>query len=112
MNISALSNQTVGQPLTLQCNVTTVRGITSRVDIAWSSGDTVLRRSNDTTAAAVDNSLLYTDSYTISLLNTSDNNRVIDCEVVIDVDPLVISNGSIMLDVIGECYACNFVLCY
>ena len=110
VNVTALNNQTVGQSLTLQCEVTTVRGITSRVDIVWSDGDTVLNMSNDTTATTVDNSLVYTDSYTISLLNTSDNNRVIDCEVVIDVDPIVMSNGSIMLDVIGEYYSCNFFL--
>ena len=102
VNVTALSNQTVGQSLTLQCEVTTVRGITNGVEIVWSSDGIVLRSTNDTTANTIDNSLVYTDSYNISTLNTSDNNRVIECEIVIDVDPVVTANGNIMLDVIGE----------
>jgi len=33
--VTALNNQQVGDPLLLKCNVTTVRGITSSVDIVW-----------------------------------------------------------------------------
>ena len=66
VSVTAPNTQTVGQSLTLQCEVTTVRGITSRVDIMWSSDGTTLRRINDTTAITMDNSLVYTDSYTIS----------------------------------------------
>ena len=102
VNVNALSNQTVGQSLTLQCEVTAVRGITNGVDIVWSSNDTVLRRIDNTTATTMNGSLVYIDSYNISILNTSDNNRVIECEIVIDVDPIVTANGNIMLDVIGE----------
>ena len=100
--MTALNTQTVGQSLTLQCEVTTVRGITSRVDIVWSSDGTVLRRTNDTTATTMDNSLVYTDLYSISILNTSDNNRVITCDAVVDVDPTVTGSGDIMLDVTGK----------
>ena len=98
----ALDTQTVGQSLTLQCEVTTVRGITSRVDIVWSSNGTVLRRMNDTTATTMDNSLVYTDSYTISQLSTTDEGRLIQCEVVINASPLVMANNNITLDVTGE----------
>ena len=66
VNVTTLSTQTVGQSLTLQCEVLTMRGITSRVDIVWSSDDTVLRKINGTTATTMNNSLVYTDSYTIS----------------------------------------------
>ena len=98
VSVTALNNQTVSQSLTLQCDVTTVRGITSRVDIMWSSDGTVLRRINDTTAT----SLVYTDSYTISQLSTTDDGRVIRCEVVINTSPSVMANDSITLDVTGE----------
>ena len=94
----------MGQSLTLQCEVTTVRGITSRVDIVWSSNGTVMRRMNDTTASTLGNSLVYTDYHTIQMLNTSDHNRVITCDAVI-VDPLVMGSGNIILDVIGEYYS-------
>ena len=96
--MTALNTQTVSESLSLQCEVTTVRGITSRVDIVWRDDDgTVLRRTNDT---AADNSLVYTDSYNISQLSTTDNGRVIQCEVVINASPLV--SDSITLDVTGE----------
>ena len=100
--INAINTQTVGQSLTLQCEVTTVRGITSRVDIVWSSDSTVLRRINDTTATTMDNSLVYTDSYNISQLSTTDDGRVIRCEVVINTSPSVMDSDSITLDVTGK----------
>ena len=103
MTVTTSNTQTVGQSLTLQCEVTSVRGITSRVDIVWSSNGTVLRRINDTTATTMNNSLVYTDSYTISQLNTIDDGRVIQCEVVINGNPLNIQGSdNIALKVIGE----------
>ena len=94
----------MGQSLTLQCEVTTVRGITSRVDIVWSSNGTELERMNDVSSTTMDNSLVYTDSYTISQLNTTDDGRVIQCEVVINTSPSVLASDSITLDVTGEYY--------
>ena len=99
----APNTQTVGQSLTLQCEVTTVRGISSRVDTVWSSDGTVLSRINDTTATAMDNSLVYTDSYTISQLNATDDGRVIQCEVVINTSPSVLAINSITLNLTSEC---------
>jgi len=96
-----LNTQTVGQSLTLQCSHTTVRGITSRVDIVWHSNGTVLKRMNSTTAITMDNSLVYTDSYTIPQLSTTDNGRMIQCEVVINSSPPVMTNNSITLNVTG-----------
>ena len=96
------NTQTVGQSLTLQCEVTTVRGITSRVDIVWSSNGTILRRINDTIATTLDISLVYTDSYNISQLNITDEYRVIQCEVLIHTSPPVMVANNVTLDVTGE----------
>ena len=93
--------QTVGQSLTLQCEVTTVRGITSRVDIVWSSGDTELQRMNNVSSTMMSNSLVYTNSYTISQLSITDDGRVIQCEVVINTSPLVMASDTTTLDLIG-----------
>ena len=101
MSVTAPSNQTVGQSLRLQCEVTTVRGITSRVDIVWSSGGTELERMNDVSSTTMSNSLVYTDSYTLSQLSTTDEGRVIQCEVVINANPSVMASNSITLDVTG-----------
>ena len=100
--MTAPNTQTVGQSLTLQCEVTTVRGITSRVDIVWSSDDTQLERMNNVSSTIMDNSLVYTDSYTISQLSTTDEGRVIQCEVVINVSPSVMASDNITLDVTGK----------
>ena len=101
VNVTAPNTQTVGQSLTLQCEVTTVRGITSRVDIVWSSGGTELQRMNNVSSTTMDNSLVYTDSYTISQLSTTDEGRVIQCEVVINASPPVMASVNTTLDVTG-----------
>jgi len=92
-------DQTVGQSLTLECNVTTVRGINSRVDIIWSRNGEEVNRTNDT---MMDTSLIYTDTYTIPLLSTDDEGAVFDCEAVINSTPMVMNNSSITLDVTGK----------
>ena len=102
VSVTALNTQTVSQSLTLQCEVTTVRGITSRVDIVWNSGGIELERMNGVSSTTINNSLVYTDSYTISQLSTSDDGRVIQCEVVINASPPVMATDSITLDVTGK----------
>ena len=106
--MTAPNTQTVGQSLTLQCEVTTVRGITSRVDIVWSSNGTELERMNNVSSTTMDNSLVYTDSYTISQLNTTDDGRVIQCEVVINASSPVMANDSFTLDVTCKQLMCCF----
>ena len=100
--MTAPNTQTVGQSLTLQCNVTTVRGITSRVDIVWSSGGTELQRTNNVSSTIMGDSLVYTDSYNIPQLSTTDEDRMIQCKVMINASPSVMANNSITLDVTGE----------
>ena len=102
VTVTAPINQTVGQSLTLQCEVTTVRGITSRVDIVWSSGGVELKRINGVSSTTMGDSLAYIDSYTISQLTTTDDNRVIQCEGVINTNTSVMASDSITLDVTGK----------
>ena len=103
LSVTALNTQTVGQSLMLQCEVTTVRGITtSRVDIVWSSDGTELERVTGVPPTQMGNSLVYRDSHTISQLSTTDDGRVIQCEVVINTSPLIVDSDSITLDVTGE----------
>ena len=109
ISVTAPKTQTVSQSLTLQCEVTTERGITSRVDIVWSSDDTVLRNINDTIATTMNNSLVFASSYTISQLSTADDGRVIQCEVVINTSPSVMASNSVTLNVTGEYYVYNYL---
>ena len=101
VNVTALNTQTVGQSLTLQCVVTTVRGITSRVDIVWSSGGTELQRTN-VSSTMTNNSLAYTNSYTISQLSTDDQDTVYWCCAGINSIPVVADNDSIALNVTSK----------
>ena len=49
----------------------------------------------------MNNSLVYTDSYNISQLSTTDDGRVIQCEVVINASPPVMATDNITLNVMS-----------
>ena len=100
MTINAPSNQTVGQSLTLESSIAIVRGITSRVDIVWSSNGVELRRIMGATPNS--NSEVYEDTYDIPLLSTSDDGRVIECEIIIMKTPSVVATNNVILDVTGK----------
>ena len=130
-NISVVPHnvQTVGQSLLLECIVTTVRGISSAIDITWSSDDLVFQSERN---VSINFTTLYTVSYTstyiIPQLSTVDDGKVYSCKVVINTTPLVIVAGRIELDIIGniisfcmlmtylsnqQCtYICTYVLSY
>ena len=100
MNLTAPNTQIVGQSLTLECSVTTVRGITSRLDIMWSSGGVELQRVTEMNVSFTsNNSATYKSTYTIPQLNTTDDCRVYQFEVVINTSPPVMATGSVTLDV-------------
>ena len=92
----------MGQSLTLQCEVTTVRGITSKMDIVWSSDGLELVRMNDVSLTTMDNLLVYTTSYIISQLSTTDHGRVIQCGIMNYASQSVMASDSITLNVTGE----------
>ena len=110
IEIISLNNQTVGQLLTLESIITTVRGITSRVDTVWSSNGVELKRVTDAnTSLTINDSELYKDTFTIPLLSTSDDGRVFQCEMIIMTTPsIIVATNNITLDITGEC--CKF--CY
>ena len=99
----APSSQIVSEPLTLECNITTVRGITSRLDIVWSSNETELRRIEGIQSNLMrNNSVIYMDSYAISQLGTVDEDRAYQCGVIINQAVPITFNSSITLDVTSE----------
>ena len=103
INVNILNNQLVGQSLTLESTVTTVRGITSRVDIVWSSNGLMLKLTeaiNHTSTS--NNSVIYTDIYTIPQLNTSDEGRNIQCDTFINAVSTITASDSVTLNVTGK----------
>ena len=93
---------TIGDRLTLYCTVTAVRGISSSVDIIWTTGGREVRRANNTMADENNDSAIYTDSFEIPSLTAIDNGRVYQCTVVINASPQVFSSDQITLNVSGE----------
>ena len=101
--MTAPVTQIVGQLLMLECRVTTVRGITSRIDIEWTTGNTILQRTEgvNITLTASD-SVVYKDIYNITQVSTFDDGRVYQCKVIINTNPQLMATDSITLDVTGK----------
>ena len=102
VRVTAPNDQIMYQPLTLQCEMTTVRGITSRVSFEWSIGGTVYERLDNASSTEVDSSLVYRHSCTIKKLFSNDDGRVIQCKAVINAKRFVMASDNITLDVSGE----------
>ena len=96
-------NVTIGDPLTLDCTVTAVRGISSSVDIIWTAGGRVVRRVYNITADIKNDYAIYTDSFEISSLSAIDNGREYQCTVVINANQPVYNSDQITLIFDGEC---------
>ena len=90
-----LGNVTIGDPLTLDCTVTAVRGISSSVDIIWTTGGRVVRRVDNITADIENDYAIYADSFEISSLSSIDNGREYRCTVVINANLPINSSDQI-----------------
>ena len=85
IEMMATNTPATDQSLTLQCIATIVRGITSTVDIIWTTGDTQVRRINNVTVSgSVNSTSVYSDSFTIPSFDISDIGSVYQCEVLIN----------------------------
>ena len=83
--------------------MTTVRGITSRVDVVWRRNNLIVySKDGISISTTTKDSLVHTDWYTITQLNTSDNGVMYQCEVVINASPKITINRSIILDIAGK----------
>ena len=97
-----LGNVTVGNPLTLDCTVTAVRGISSSVNIIWTTGGRVVRRVDNITADIENDSTIYTDLFEISSLSAIDNGREYQCTVVINATRPVYNSDQFILTFTGK----------
>ena len=103
VDVTAPITQTVGQSLVLKCSVIAVRGITSRVDVVWSSNGLDLKTVEVNASSITSNSVEYTTYYTIVQLNETDNDRVYQCKAVINASPLVMADENITLNTTSKC---------
>ena len=113
MIVTAPNTQIVGQSLILECSVTTVRGITSRIDIEWSIGNVMLQRTEGVNViSTASDFVVYTNIYNISQVSTFDDDRVYQCKAIINAIPQLMATGSVTLDVTGRQLLSNNVLFY
>ena len=108
-----LGNVTIGDPLTIDCTVTAVRGISSSVDIIWTTGGRVVRRVYNITADIEIDYAIYTDSFEISSLSIIDNRKEFSCTVVVNKiqQNLINNSNQITLIFSGECKALQNKTC-
>ena len=103
MTVTAPNTQIVGQSLILECSVTTVRGITSRIDIEWSIGNATLQITEGVNVTSTESdSVIYKNIYNIAQVSTFDDDRVYQCKVIINTNPELMATDSITLDVTGK----------
>ena len=103
VTVTPPNTEIVGQSLMLECSVTTVRGITSRIDIEWSTGNVILKKTKGINVASTTSDfMLYESIYTISPVSTLDDGRVYHCQVIINTIPKLMATDSTTLDVIGK----------
>ena len=115
--VTTLNEQIVGQPLMLECAMSTPRGINSRVDIVWTRDDVEIEWTNDVSSNfSSPEVVVYTNIYTIPLLGTYDDDVVYECEVIINSSPLLEIAQNVTLDVTGTCVlnycSKSFILIY
>ena len=93
--------------------MTTVRGISSRVDIIWSSNGVEIKRIiGASISSSINSSILYKDFYNISLLTTAEESKAYQCEGVINATPNLTIESSILLDVTGKYKIKTIILFY
>ena len=102
--VTTLNEQIVGQPLMLECAMSTPRGITSRVDVIWSRDGVEVEHINDISSNfSSPEVVVYTNIYTIPLLGTYDDDIVYECEVIINSSPPLKISKDVTLNVFGKC---------
>ena len=98
----------MGSSLILDCTITDMGNNTNSLEVVWISSNMMLQRTN-VMSTIIDNLPVYTDSYNISQLTTSDQGRMIQCLANSTIPPVIDSN-TITLNVIGK-FSCLTAMC-
>ena len=101
VEVTTTDTPVIGQPLALQCIATTIRGITDRVDIVWTTGAMEVRRINGLSPSDLNTLTIYNDSFVISSLDISDIGSVYQCEVIINSFPLTAVKDTFIIPLPG-----------
>ena len=75
----------------------------------WTRNDKVVNTTR-ATATVAGSSSIYRDHYTLSRLNTSDDDIIYKCRLVVHVNPSVEAEDTVSLDVTGKYFTEMYVL--
>ena len=89
VTLTNLTIPTLNEQLTMQCEATVTRGVTSPVDIIWSrnNGTEILQRVDGANSTSRRDMLVFTDNYTTPMLTEDDNGMMYACTVSINTTP-------------------------
>ena len=75
------------------------------MDIVWSNNGSELKKTEGANVTSTsDNLQTYKDYFTLFQLNTSDDGRVYQCEVIVNTNPTLTADGTVTLDLTGQRY--------
>jgi len=104
VSLTAVNNPTVGQPLLLECTVTTACIIRGEVTIVWSMDGVELRSTRGVDVSSyTESSVVYVENYTIPQLHKYDNGKLYQCEVMINTSILVTAAANLTIALSGKC---------
>ena len=87
----------------MECTVTTIGYITSRVDIIWSRDNVELKRTKDVNISYINNdTAVYVNYFNVSQVSTNDDDKVYGCKIIINQEPPLIAIGTTTLKVNGK----------
>ena len=89
VEVTTADTPIIEQTLILQCSATTVRGITDRVDIIWTTGTMEVRKVIDVLPNDFNSLSIYNDSFIIPSLDINDIGSVYQCKVIVNSFPVV-----------------------
>ena len=104
----------LSEPLTLECQATVVRGITSRLDFTWTRIDDDSEVVLQTVVGinSTGDSLVYIDSYTTPFLNESDIDAMYFCIISLydGLLEIVMDSSNFTLDTLFSEDTCNLYM--
>ena len=104
VEVIAIGSQTMGDKLSLRCDVNITKGISSSVILVWKINDT--ERGEIAIYPLNNTSVMYTNFLNISSLNSTDNNTVYNCQAVINTSLSVnvsdIDNANLTINIAGK----------
>lgn len=102
-----MESPVIDQSLPLECTVTSVTDIASRVDIVWTTGNKQVRRVNNVAASDINTLTAYKDTFVTPPLDISDIGSIYQCKVIINSSPPTVATDDFTIPLPGMYISVN-----